>query len=67
MDNDPQVHNITDALPTMEPKTRTNVKKLATIGTLALGGLLLLDDQVKRFRNRKNVTVTVTDTDAPES
>ncbi len=67
MDNDPQVHNITDALPTLEPKTRTNVKKLATIGAFAAGAVLLIDSQVKKFRTRKNVTVTVTDTDAPES
>lgn len=67
--NEPEtvVYDITDAAPTMEPKTRTKVKKVAAIGVLAAGTLLLIDDQVKRFRNRKNVHVVVTDNETDSS
>ena len=57
-----KVHDVTDFLPEMEPKTRSNVKKGATLALGAFVALLLVDDQVKRFKRRKNVTVTVEDT-----
>jgi len=65
MDNETTVHDITDSLPTLETETRSNVKKWATIGAIATAALLVADDQVKRFRRRKNVKVVVTDN--PES
>ena len=59
--------NVTDEIPTMEPQTRSKVKKGVAIGVFAAGALLLIDDQVKRFRNRKNVVVTVTDKDESDT
>lgn len=62
MDN--ETHDLTEAVPTLEPETRQAVKKWTTIGITAAGLLLLADDAVKRFKRRKNVTVTVTDTES---
>lgn len=53
--------DITDAVPTLEPSTRSTVKKVVFLGVLAAGALLLIDDQVKKFKDRKTVTVSVAD------
>lgn len=60
------VYEITDALPTMENDTRKKVKKGVAVGVFAAAALLLIDDRVKKFRARKDVTVTVTDSDSSE-
>lgn len=62
---DEQTTDVTEALPTMEPKTRTRVKTGAAllIGVAVLG--LSIDSGIKRFKERKTVTVTVED--KPES
>ncbi len=57
-----QVHDITEVLPTMEPDTRSKVKLGLAAAGIAAAAVLVIDDQVKRLKNRKNVTVTVTDT-----
>lgn len=65
-----QVHDLTENLPTLEPATRDKVKRgLAAVGIFA-AALLLIDKLVKRFKNRKTVTVTVTEnpwTEVPSS
>lgn len=53
--------NVTDEVPTLDDKARTNVKKVAAIGVFAAGAILLIDDQVKKFKKRKTVKVTVVD------
>lgn len=55
--------NVTDEVPTLDDKTRTNVKKFAAVGIFAAGAILLIDDQVKKFKKRKTVEVTVVDND----
>jgi hypothetical protein len=64
--SDPKVVDVDEALPTMEPKTRSLVKRVTTIA--AAGGLVALaaDSAVRRFKARKNVTVVVEDKD-PDS
>jgi hypothetical protein len=61
--NDTQVHNITDAAPTLEPKTRSNVKRFATLAAVAGAAVLLADSAVKKFKKEKSVTVVVEDKD----
>lgn len=56
-----QTTNVTDATPTLDPSTRSKIKKGATIVFIAVGALLLVDDQVKKFKNRKTVKVVVQD------
>lgn len=56
-----QTFDITEPIPTLEPETRTKVKKMVFIGIAAVGILLLIDDQVKKFKTKKSVEVTVTD------
>ena len=56
-----QTTDVTETLPELDPKTRQNVKKVAAIGIFAAGALLLIDDQVKKFKDRKTVKVTVED------
>lgn len=56
-----QTTDITETLPTMEPSTRSKVKKTTTIAIGVVGALLLIDDQVKRFKARKSVKLTVVD------
>lgn len=53
--------DVTDNLPTMEPKTRSRVKTASAllIGVAVLG--LAVDDGLKRFKNRKSVKLTVAD------
>lgn len=63
MDSNPEVHNITDATPTLEPKTRDRVKKVATLAAAAGAVVLLADSALKRFKREKNVTVVVADKD----
>lgn len=53
--------DLTEAVPTLEPKTRKSMQKFAAIGLAATAGILLIDDQIKKFKNRKTVTVTVED------
>lgn len=54
-----QTTDVTETLPEMDDKTRTNVKKVAAVGIFAAGAILLIDDQVKKFKNRKSVKVVV--------
>lgn len=61
-----QVHNITDALPAKNSSARLKARKGATIGMFALGALLLVDDQVQKFRERRSVKVVVTENPTPE-
>lgn len=58
------VYEVTEDVPTMENDTRKKIKKGVAIGVFAAGALLLIDDQVKKFRARKNVTVIVTDAES---
>lgn len=53
--------DLTEATPTLEPSTRKKIKKGTTIALGAVAVLLLVDDQVKRFKSRKSVKLTVVD------
>jgi hypothetical protein len=61
MSEEQNTTDVTDALPTMDEKTRSRVK---TISALLLGAAvagLIIDDQVKKFKDRKSVKLTVVD------
>lgn len=62
--SDQNTTDVTETLPTMDDKTRKNTKKFVGYGIAAAAALLLVDDQVKKFKNRKSVKVVVEDKDA---
>ena len=51
--------DLTESVPTLEPDTRKKIQKGTTIALGAVAVLLLVDDQVKRFKRRKTVKVVV--------
>lgn len=53
--------DVTNEVPTLDENGRKNVKKVAFIGLGAAAAILFVDDQVKKFKNRKAVKVTVVD------
>ena len=55
--------NVTDEVPTLDDKTRTNVKKFAAVGFSPPGATLLIADRVKKYKKRKTGEVTVVDND----
>lgn len=54
-----QTTDLTEAAPSFDPDTREKIKKGATIALGAVAVLLVIDDQVKRFKRRKAVKLTV--------
>ena len=65
-----QTTDLTEATPTLNPDTRKKIQKGTTIALGAVAVLLLVDDQVKRFKRRKTVKLTVVDkpdTENPEN
>lgn len=56
-----QTTDVTENLPEMDNKTRSRVKTAsALLIGVAVGGLIV-DDQIKKFKNRKSVKVVVED------
>lgn len=62
-----QTTDLTEATPTLEPETREKIKKGATVALGAVAVLLLIDDQVKKFKRRKAVKLTVEDKSETDS
>lgn len=56
-----QTADITEALTPENPETRKKVRNVAAALILVVGAGLLIDDQVKKFKNRKSVKVVVED------
>lgn len=62
MSNDKTTHEVNESdIPTLEPSHRANVKKFAAIGIATAGAILLIDDAIKRFKDRKSVTLSIED------
>lgn len=48
-----QVHNITDAPSAKKQEARSKIKKVAIVGVFAAVGLLMINDQVSKFRKQE--------------
>jgi hypothetical protein len=59
--NEENTTDLTEALPTMNKPTRTRVKTVTALlaGAAVLG--LIVDDQIRKFKDRKTVSLTVED------
>lgn len=59
---EPTSIDVTENLPTIPDPIRSKMKKGVAIAVLAAGVILLIDDQIKKVKDRKTITVAVTDT-----
>jgi len=64
---DENVTDVTETVPTLDPSTRSKIKGALLAVTAAGAALLLVDDQWKKFKGRKNVTVIVADNPTNET